>query len=385
MPGHQARQLVLNRLRTHREPGGALLSVVISVPRDPAELRELPARLDQLAAAALPAVESGAAGRRDRHRAVAHVVQAGRTHARDWFGRTMALVAAADGIVDQVRLPCVVPDRATFGRRAYLRLVLQSFQQCRPYVVVVLDRRQSWLFEFSGNEVHHARRLEGEGPRAHRHAGWYGLEEHRARNHAHELAWRHYGSTIAALEKLSTPRRRAIVVGGHADGIAEFLSVLDPAVRDKIVGTFPIDPHTMTPHGVRARAEIAMTRHDAARRRQMADDLAKWEAAGIAVRGLEASARAVSESQAGLLVVRGNQMVPGWICKRCEALITRDATCPHGDAPSDQVPDLIDEMVARVLDDRGVVDIGPDESGGLSVAARLHRSARAVPEQRISA
>jgi hypothetical protein len=40
-------------------------------------------------------------------------------------------------------------------------------------------------------------------------------------------------------------------------------------------------------------------------------------------------------------------------------------------------------MVARVLDDRGVVDLGPDERGGLSVAVRLHRSVGA--DQRISA
>jgi peptide chain release factor subunit 1 len=385
MPGHQARQLVLNRLRTLREPGGALLSVVISVPPDPAELRELPARLDHLVTAAHPAATSGAAVRRDRRRAVSHVVQAGKSRGRDWFGRTIALVASVDGILEEVRLPCVVPDRATFGRRPYLRHVLRSFQQCRPYVVVVLDRRRSWLFEFSGSTVHRARRLDGEGPRAHRYAGWYGLEENRSRNHAHELAWRHYGSTIAAVEKLSAPRGRAVVVGGHADGIAEFLSVLDPALRDKIVGTFPIDPHTMTPDGVRARAEIAMARHEAARWQQVAEDLAGWEAAGVAVQGLEPSARAISESQAGLLVVRGEQMVPGWICERCGALLTRDAKCPNGDAPSYPVPDLIDEMVARVLDDRGVVDLGPDERGGLSVAVRLHRSVRAEPEQRISA
>ena len=383
MPGHQARQLVLNRLRTLREPGGALLSVVISVPPDPAGLRELPARLDHLVADL--AAPSGTAVQRDRRRAVSHVVQAGKTRARDWFGRTIALVATADGILEEVRLPCMVPDRATFGRRPYLRLVLRSFQQCRPYLVVVLDRRRSWLFEISGNTVRRARRLDGEGPRAHRYAGWYGLEEHRSRNHAHELAWRHYGSTIAALEKLSAPRGRAVVVGGHADGIAEFVSVLDPSLRDKIVGTFPIDPHTMTPDGVRARAEIAMARQDAARRQQLAEDLAGWEAAGVAVQGLEPSARAVSESQAGLLVVRGDQMAPGWICERCGTLLTREAKCPNGDAPSYRVPDLIDEMVAHVLDDRGVVDLGPDERGGLSVAVRLHRSVRTEPEQRISA
>jgi peptide chain release factor subunit 1 len=385
MPAHQARQLALNRLRTLREPGGALLSVVISVPPDPAGIRELPARIDHLVAAAHPTVASGAAIRRDHRRAVSHVVQAGKTRARDWFGKTIALVAAADGILEEVRLPCVVPDRATFGRRPYLRLVLRSFQQCRQYVVVVLDRRRSWLFEFTGSTVHRARRLDGEGPRAHRYAGWYGLEEHRSRNHAHELAWRHYGSTIAAVEKLSAPRGRAVVVGGHADGIAEFLSVLDPALRGKVVGTFPIDPHTMTPNGVRARAEIAMARHDAARWQQVAEELAGWEAAGTAVQGLEPAARAVSESRAGLLVVRGDQMVPGWVCERCGALLAREATCPNGDAPSYPVPDLIDEMVVRVLDDRGVVDLGPDEAGGLTVAVRLHRSVRAEPEQRISA
>ncbi|HEX6335340.1 MAG TPA: hypothetical protein VFZ85_00140 [Jiangellaceae bacterium] len=383
MPGHQARQLVLSRLRTLRDSGGGLLSVVFTVPPDPGELRELPARLEHLVTAAVAADSS--AGRRDRLSAAAHVVRAGKARARDWFGRTVAVVAAADGIAEELNLPCGVPDRATFGRRPYLRLVLRSFQQCRPYLAVVLDRRHSWLFEISGSTVHRSRRLDSEAGRAHRYAGWYGLDEPRVRNHAHELAWRHYGSTIAAVEKLSAPRGRAVVVGGHADGIAEFLSVLHPALQDKIIGTFPIDPHTMTPDSVRARAEIAMASHDAARRRQVTEDLASWEAAGIAVQGLEPSARAVSESQAGLLVVRGDQMVPGWVCERCGAILTRDAKCPNGDAPSYPVADLIDEMIVRVLDDRGVVDLGPDEAECLNVAVRLHRSVRTETEHRVSA
>ena len=365
----------LNHLRRHSDPSGALLSVFVTVPPDPTVLRELPARLDGvLATARMP--EADDATRRRARAALARVHEAGAIRGRDWFGQTMAIVASADaGVLEAIRVPCSVPDRALFGRRAHVRLPLRAFQQCRPYVVVVIDRRQAWLFEVGGRTVRPVRRIDDEGVRDRSHAGWHGLEEYGVRHRAAELARRHYDATATALAQFDV-KARPVVVGGHSDGVAEFLSALSPPLRDNVAGTFAIDPHTMTPDDVRAHAQSVMADREAERQRRLAADLAEWEAAGLAVSGVELCADVVSRSGADLLVVRGDERVTGRVCDRCGALSAHAIPCRACGAPTGPVPDVVDEMVARMLDAGGQVDLGGDEYVGPSVNVRLHGSDR---------
>jgi hypothetical protein len=363
----------LDRLRALRDPAGTLLSVIVTVPPDPTALRTFPAQLDRvLATARLPGVSNGT-GQRARA-AMGHIRQAGAGRARDWFGRTIALVASAEGLLEEVRLPCPVPDRAVFGRRPYLRLPLQAAQRCRPHLVVVLDRRSSWLFEISAETVQQVRQIDDEGARAHAYGGWYGLDEYRARHHADELVKRHYAATVAAVGRRAPADRVPLVLGGHRDGVAEFLASLPPAMRSRVAGTFVIDPHTMTPDQVRTRAAAVLAEREVERQQQLALGLAEWEATGLAVQGVAASADAVGSSLAELLVVRGEAMVAGWACTRCSGLAATSGECRRCSAPSRPVVDLVDEMVATTLDQGGKVDLGTAEHVTAGVAVRLrHR------------
>jgi hypothetical protein len=84
----------------------------------------------------------------------------------------------------------------------------------------------------------------------------------------------------------------------------------------------------------------------------------------------------VSKSGADLLVVRGDEQVPGWVCDRCGAMSTHGTQCRTCGASTRPVPDIVDEMVARMLDARAKVDLGSDEHLGFSVNVRLHGSNR---------
>lgn len=368
---------LLGRLRELWDPTGCMLSVTITVPPDPTALRELPARLDRLLATArLVGVDPGA-GRRVRAARVA-VREAGAARARDWFGRSVAIIASGDGrVLEEARLACAVPDQAVFGRHPYLRPLVRVRQACRPYVAVVIDRRQAWLVEIHGEAIHRVRRLEGESSRGHKHAGWYGLEEYRDRHHQAELAFRHYEATAAALQELGPADGPPLVVGGHKDGVEEFLTSLPGPLQDRVVGTFAVDPRTMTPHVVRVRAAAVMADREAARQRQVAHDLANWEATGLAVSGVERSAEVVSKSLADLLVVRGDDPVPGSVCDECRGLTTDLYQCPNCRTLTHPVVDVIDEMVARMLDSSGKIDLGGSEHVSFTVAARLRHSALA--------
>lgn len=90
---------------------------------------------------------------------------------------------------------------------------------------------------------------------------------------------------------------------------------------------------------------------------------------GPIVTGLAACLAAVSAGAAAALVVPRDGLVPGYECGRCGALSLDPDSCPDwGTAPL-PVPDVIEEMVSRVLEDGGEVVVTCD--GSRRVAARL--------------
>jgi len=89
--------------------------------------------------------------------------------------------------------------------------------------------------------------------------------------------------------------------------------------------------------------------------------------------GLQACLAAVNAGTAETLVVPRDRLVPGYECGRCGALGTDADSCPDwGTAPL-PVPDVIEEMVSRIVEDGGEVLVTSDPS--YPMAARLHPQA----------
>ena len=89
--------------------------------------------------------------------------------------------------------------------------------------------------------------------------------------------------------------------------------------------------------------------------------------------GLRACLAAVNAAAAETLVVPRDGLVPGYECGRCGALSADTVGCPDwGTAPL-PVPDVIEEMVSRVLEDGGDVLVTSDPS--YPIAIRLHSPA----------
>lgn len=111
----------LGAVRADR-PGA--LSLYLTVPLNPADLRGLPTHADDLIAAAESA--AGGAGHaevRDRQ-AVRETL---RLSGRDWLGRTVALFACAGvGLFEAFPLPGPLPDRAVLDIRPHIRPLLAA-------------------------------------------------------------------------------------------------------------------------------------------------------------------------------------------------------------------------------------------------------------------
>ncbi len=102
-----------------------------------------------------------------------------------------------------------------------------------------------------------------------------------------------------------------------------------------------------------------------------AEEILAEPAGGLTVFGLTACLAAVNAGPVETLVVPHDGLVAGYECGRCGALGLAADCCPDWGTAALAVPDLIEEMVTRTLEDGGQVLVVNDATG--RIAARRHR------------
>jgi hypothetical protein len=264
--------------------------------------------------------------------------------ARDCPGRTVAVFACADtGLLEVIPLPCPLPEAGVLGVRPHIRPLLLARQRCPAYHVAVLDQRRTWLFWVDGDEV--------------------------------ESVWtptaRHDHDTAAQLTELMRRGEPGpLVLGGGEDSTRRLLAAVPPVVREAVAGRFTADPRVLTAARVRDLASPVIARQSELRARHTAAAILAMPPGGRSAVGLPACLAAVSAGPVPVLVVPRDGLVRGYECGRCGTLsLDADDCCPDWGTAALPVPDVIEEMVSRVLEDGGEVTVITD--GSTPVAARL--------------
>jgi Bacterial archaeo-eukaryotic release factor family 10 len=361
----------VDKLRSMRAPGPAVLSVYLPVPLDPAGVRSLAARArDLIADASAPAAGDGSGTRvspGDRQA----VLDALAAYGRAWLGHTVAFFACGElGLFEVLPLPCVLPERGVLAIRPHVLPLLSALQRCPDYRVTIADREHAWVLSVSGNRVETVARQVDQGLRSPGFGGWYGLETHRVQKRIIQLGRLHYRDTAAILERAAESGGHVpLVIGGHHDSIAGLLRALPATAREAFAGSFIADPHTLTPAKVQELAAPVIEAFVRRRGLTLAGEIAGATPGRLAAVGLPASAAAVNEGAVAHLLVSDQGMIPGFACGRCGALsVCRDQCADWGTAAR-AVPDLLEEMVQRTLDEDGQVTVIRDAP--FSVAAKL--------------
>lgn len=347
-----------------------ILSVYLTVPLDPGELSDLAARAGGLIACAESAVGGlGFLSEEDRNYALDMLAAS----ARDWPGRTVAFFVCADvGLLEAVHLPCSAPDRATLGTRPHIRPLLAALQRCPAYRVAVADAQHVWLLAIAGDEIATVTAWPTQCSQ-----DWPGLPSDWVREPINWLTAYSYHAAADVLNRVAGPAGpQPLVIVGHGDGIQRLLTCLSPTVRAAFAGSATADAPTLTPAQVRDLAAPVVGRWADEHARQVADEIRAMPSGRPACPpaiGLQACLAAVTAGGVDTLVVPRDELVPGYECGRCGALSTGADSCPDwGTAPL-PVPDVLEEMVSRTLEDGGQVLVISDYP--YPTAAGLHSPA----------
>ena len=154
------------------------------------------------------------------------------------------------------------------------------------------------------------------------------------------------------------PGRTVAVFAGAGTGLFEVIPLPCPLPERGVLG---VRPHIRP---------LLLARQSELRARRTAAAILAMPPDGRSAVGLPACLAAVSAGPVPNLVVPGEGLVPGYECGRCGTLsLDADHCCPDWGTAALPVPDVIEEMVSRVLEDGGDVTVITD--GSSPVAARL--------------
>jgi Bacterial archaeo-eukaryotic release factor family 10 len=273
---------------------------------------------------------------------------------REWLGHTVAIFACGElGLLEALPLPGPVGERAVLATRPHIRPVLAALQRWPAYLVAVIDRRHGWLLSIAGDDVETIEALAAPGVRSPRFGGWYGLESYRVQQRVTQLAHHHYRDVVTILERAARAGGdRPLVLGGQPEGVAQLLSLLPGHLREQYAGSFAADPHRLTPARVRELAGPVLAdwaiRHE---QQLIADTAQRTDTAA----GLPACLAAVNTGAVGTLLIPDQELIPGFVCGRCDAISLTGDDCPDWGAAARPIPDVLEEMAALVLDHQGQV------------------------------
>jgi peptide subunit release factor 1 (eRF1) len=270
---------------------------------------------------------------------------------------TAMFACQGGGLFEYIPLSTQVWDTATLSDRPYLR-PLRTVRQGDRVLAVIVDRKHAWLYCGDGTNLRSLEVIEESESHKSNFGGFSGYEERGARSHAEALERRHFRVVADRLFELQRELGFGqLVVGGHEETISRFEAFLHPYVRDLLIGSFVIDPHTMTDAEISRHADALLA--DA--RNSTEFDLAAKvsgtaDEGGRAVLGLTGVLEAVNRGAVDHLVVAGPFVRDGVRCSTCNRLDRNDGRCQACGSDTTRVDDIIDAAMEQVLRTGGRAD-----------------------------
>jgi peptide chain release factor subunit 1 len=340
--------------------GLPVVSAYVSVPVDPKDRSALRTRAASLVHRIRPMAEDDSLDRKARLSMREDIERIEEAVADgDWKPGAIALFSCSGaGLFDHVPLPRAVPDHIHVDQTPWVRPLAAVLDELHRYCVAVIDRKSARAWELYQGEFLDARELEDEALRKPDYAGWQGYEEHRVSNRADELAKRHFHRTAELLEELfRIDRYELLVLGGRQEELPLFIELLPGELRERVAGTFSVDPHTASPGQIRELADAVVERYEEDEERKLVDEVFDSAAAGgRAALGLDRCLWAGSVAAVDKLLVQMDAEEPGVVCDECGWLACEGEACPICGGPTRQTPDVIDELVERVFAEGGSVE-----------------------------
>jgi peptide chain release factor subunit 1 len=286
-------------------------------------------------------------------------------HEFDWSGRSVAVFSCSEE--DFFRTyPLAVPlrSRVRVNERPYVKPLADLLDSYGGYGVALVDKQGARLFYFHlgmlqeqegvvGEEVRHTKR--GGGSQAPGRRGGVAGKT----NYVEEVADRNIKEAADFAARFFAENNvRRILIGGTEENVYPFRAQLPKAWQSLVVGTFPMSMNA-SQTDILERAMEVSTEAEERRKTRLVENVITGAAKGRGgVAGLEDTLHALHEGRIQTLLIREGLRAQGWRCQGCGYVTTQDLeACPFCGSQFDQIPDVIELAVRKVMQSGGDVEV----------------------------
>jgi hypothetical protein len=351
----------IDRITRFDSHGLPVVSVYMEVPLDPSDRNAIRARAESLLQQLDPLAEDESLDHEAKMSVRQDMSRIGDAVRMERFDAGSVAFFSCSGadLFEEVPLPRAVHDRVMVDGTPWVRPMLAVLDEYHRLGIVIVDSRGAQVWELYQDELREEGRVRDKNLRKPDYAGgWMGWSAYPARNKMEEYTKRHFRRVAQVLTDLDRGQRYdVIVVGGHVGEIQAFVEELPNTVRDKVIGTFEVDPNTVDRGLLKEQGGRFLEAYERDQERRMVADVFERAAEGRpAAIGLRQTLWAGSMSAIGQLLVQDGLVTPGVVCDNCGWLGVSGDTCPVCTNQLRQTPDVIDELVEAVIDESGSVE-----------------------------
>lgn len=335
----------VDRIRGLHGDGIPIVSAYVQVPTDPRDRAGVPGRLNSVLDQVEPMAEDPSVDRAARMSLRADMERM-REEVRTerWRPGSVAFFScSARDVFEAVQLPRAVRDRVVLDDSPWVRPMLTVLGEYPRCCVAVVDRAGATVWEVFADEIEPVAALSDRTERP---------------PDARTTAEKHFRYTAAELAHL----RKAdgydlLAVGGHRSELPHFLDTLPRALRERVAGTFTVDPHSLDRGELKQKVEPIVARHRRDVDLRLVGEVLERVAAGRGqgVLGVHDCLWAATVKAVETLVVQDGATLAGVVCTNCGWLGTSGDPCPVCRHATRHTEDVLDELAEAVVDESGRV------------------------------
>ncbi len=303
-------------------------------------------------------------------------------HRYDASGQGLVLFSChPEGFFHPIKLPIPVRNRARLLPKPYVKPLAALLDHFGHYGVAIVDKQGLRAFHFHLGELSEQEGIMGETVRHTKSGGGSQATGRRGgtagqTRYTEELIERNLrDSAEFAADFFDQNRVRRILIGGSEQITQRFIDLLPKRWQSLVLGTFPMDMaagHSQVLEKARQVVDEAKEHQEQDLINRVLTAAAKEHGAA----GLEDTLQAVYAGNAQTLVIQEGYRAPGFKCTNC-GFITAEASegCPFCGSAIEEIEDVVEMAVQKVLQDGGDVEIVSPHSelekvGSIASAAR---------------
>jgi peptide chain release factor subunit 1 len=286
-------------------------------------------------------------------------------HEYDWSGRSVAVFSSEpEGYFKAFSLAMPLRSRVRVGDRPNVKPLADLLDSYGGYGVALVDKQGARLFYFHlgelreqegvmGETVHHTKRGGGSQFPGRR-GGATGTT-----GYVDEVIDRNHKDSVEFTTRFFTENNvRRVLIGGTQDNVTLFRSLLPKSWQSLVVGTFSMSMNA-TANEVLERAMQIGREAEEEREAQLVEVVITNAAKGKgAVVQIDDTLKAVHEGRVQTLLYQDGFRAAGYRCTSCGFVSAVELEfCPYCGGSCEQIPDVVDLAVRKVMQEGGDVEV----------------------------